>query len=226
MFSTIIDIIITNLHPYTYLKEDRTVQDTKNFLVPTVIDQINHKERVYDIYSRLLESRIVMLHGEIEDTLASCIVAQLLFLEQADPHSDIDMYIMSPGGSVSSAFAIYDIMTNLKCDVATLCIGSAASAAAFLLGAGKKGKRRALPHAKIMIHQPWTGGLSGKVTDVAIAFEELKETKLTLNKIWAEQTGQALEKVTADMEHDYWMTAEAAKVYGVIDEVITREKRK
>ena len=191
-------------------------------LVPTVIEQSNHGERAYDIYSRLLKDRIIILGDQVTDTTASLIVAQLLFLEAQDPDKDIEMYINSPGGSVTAGFAIYDTMNFIKCDVATTCIGMAASMGAFLLSAGAKGKRKALPNSEIMIHQPLINGMGGQASDVQIHAEELLKTKEKLNKILADNTGKTLEQITADTDRDNFLTAEEAKEYGLIDKVIVK----
>ncbi len=189
------------------------------FTVPYVIEQTNRGERSYDIYSRLLKDRIIFLGGEIDDDVANIVVAQMLFLEMEDPDADIMLYINSPGGSVSAGMAIYDTMRYLKCEVSTVCIGLAASMGAFLLAAGAKGKRRALPNSEIMIHQP-LGGARGQATDVAIHADWLLRTKKKLNEILAERTGQPIERVQADTERDNFMTAEDALRYGLIDEII------
>ena len=191
-------------------------------LVPTVIEQSNHGERAYDIYSRLLKDRIIILGDQVTDTTASLIVAQLLFLEAQDPDKDIEMYINSPGGSVTAGFAIYDTMNFIKCDVATTCIGMAASMGAFLLSAGAKGKRKALPNSEIMIHQPLINGMGGQASDVQIHAEELLKTKEKLNRILADNTGKTLEQITADTDRDNFLTAEEAKEYGLIDKVIVK----
>ena len=188
-------------------------------LIPMVVEQSNKGERSYDIYSRLLKDRIVFLGGEVDDDSANLIVAQLLFLEADDPDKDISLYINSPGGSVTAGMAIYDTMQYIKCDVSTICIGMAASMGAFLLAAGAKGKRRALPNSEIMIHQP-LGGARGQATDVAIQAEQLVKIKKKLNGILSARTGQPIEKVQADTERDNYMTALEAKEYGLIDEVI------
>jgi len=188
-------------------------------LVPMVVEQTNRGERSYDIYSRLLKDRIVFLGGEINDDVANLVVAQMLFLEADDPDKDINLYINSPGGSVTAGMAIYDTMQYIKCDVSTICIGMAASMGAFLLAAGEKGKRRALPNAEIMIHQP-SGGARGQVTDIMIHAERILQTKNALNKILAERTGQPLEKVAADVERDNFMSAQQALEYGLIDQII------
>ena len=192
-------------------------------LVPYVIEQTSRGERSYDIYSRLLKERIIFLGEEVNDTSASIIVAQLLFLEAEDPSKDIHLYINSPGGSVSAGFAIYDTMNYIKCDVSTICIGMAASMGAFLLAGGTKGKRYALPNAEIMIHQP-SGGAKGQATDIQIVAENILKTKERLNRILSENTGQPYEVVAADTERDNYMTAEEAKTYGLIDAVITNRQ--
>ncbi|MFR5870162.1 MAG: ATP-dependent Clp endopeptidase proteolytic subunit ClpP, partial [Acutalibacteraceae bacterium] len=189
-----------------------------------VIEQTNRGERSYDIYSRLLKDRIVFLDGEVNDHSASIIIAELLFLEAEDPDRDIMLYINSPGGSVTSGFAIYDTMQYIRCDVSTICVGMAASMGAFLLAAGQKGKRKALPNAEIMIHQP-SGGARGQATDVAIVAEQIIKTKAKLNRILAERTGQPLEKIAADVERDYYMDAEEAKAYGLVDEIVLSGKK-
>ncbi len=188
-------------------------------LVPYVIEQTSRGERSYDIYSRLLKERIIFLGEEVNDVSASVVVAQLLFLEADDPDKDIQLYINSPGGSVTAGLAIYDTMQYIKCDVSTVCIGMAASMGAFLLAGGKKGKRFALPNAEIMIHQP-SGGAQGQATEIQIAAEHILRTKQKLNEILAANTGQDLEKIKADTERDNFMSAEEAKAYGLIDEVI------
>ena len=188
-------------------------------LIPMVVEQSNKGERSYDIYSRLLKDRIVFLGGEVDDDSANLIVAQLLFLEADDPDKDISLYINSPGGSVTAGMAIYDTMQYIKCDVSTICIGMAASMGAFLLAAGAKGKRRALPNSEIMIHQP-LGGARGQATDVAIQAEQLVKIKKKLNGILSARTGQPIEKVQTDTERDNYMTAQQAKEYGLIDKVI------
>ena len=188
-------------------------------LIPMVVEQSNKGERSYDIYSRLLKDRIVFLGGEVDDDSANLIVAQLLFLEADDPDKDISLYINSPGGSVTAGMAIYDTMQYIKCDVSTICIGMAASMGAFLLAAGAKGKRRALPNSEIMIHQP-LGGARGQATDVAIQAEQLVKIKKKLNGILSARTGQPIEKVQADTERDNYMTAQQAKEYGLIDDIL------
>ena len=188
-------------------------------LIPYVIEQTSRGERSYDIYSRLLKDRIVFLGEEVNSTSASVVVAQLLFLEAEDPNKDIHMYINSPGGEITSGMAIYDTMNYIKCDVSTICIGMAASMGAFLLSGGTKGKRYALPNAEIMIHQP-SGGAQGQATDIRIVADQILKTKKKLNEILAENTGQPLEVIERDTERDNYMTAEEAKAYGIIDEVI------
>ena len=191
-------------------------------LVPMVIEQSGRGERAYDIYSRLLRERIVFLVGPVNDQSANLVVAQLLFLESENPDKDISFYINSPGGSVSAGLSIFDTMQFIKPDVSTLCIGMAASMGAFLLSAGAKGKRAALPNSKIMIHQP-LGGTQGQATDIEIHAREILKTREQLNRILAERTGQALEKIQSDTERDYYMSAEESKAYGRIDQVL--EKR-
>ncbi|NJD04265.1 MAG: ATP-dependent Clp endopeptidase proteolytic subunit ClpP [Ruminiclostridium sp.] len=194
-------------------------------LVPIVIEQTNRGERSYDIFSMLLKERIIMLSDEVNDVTASLIVAQMLYLESADPDKDIQLYINSPGGSITSGFAIYDTMQHVKCDVQTICIGLAASMGAFLLAAGAKGKRFALPNSEILIHQPLiAGGLSGQATDIKIHTEWLIKIKNRLNAILSERTGQPLEKIEKDVERDFFMAAEEAKAYGLVDEIMTRKK--
>ena len=190
-------------------------------LVPYVIEQTSRGERSYDIYSRLLKERIIFLGEEVNDVSASVIVAQLLFLEADDPDKDIQLYINSPGGSVTAGMAIYDTMQYIKCDVSTVCIGMAASMGASLLAGGKKGKRFALPNAEIMIHQP-SGGAQGQATEIQIAAEHILRTKQKLNEILAANTGQSLETIKADTERDNFMSADEAKAYGLIDEVIAK----
>ena len=188
-------------------------------LVPYVVDQTSRGERSYDIFSRLLNDRIILLSEEVNDTTASLIVAQLLFLEAEDPEKDIQLYINSPGGSVTAGLAIYDTMQYVKPDVSTICVGMAASMGAFLLSSGAKGKRIALPNAEIMIHQP-SGGSRGQATDIQIQAQHIQKTKEKLNRILAENSGQPLEKVERDCERDFFMSAEEAKDYGLIDRVI------
>ena len=189
-------------------------------LVPTVIEQSSRGERAFDIYSRLLKDRIIFLGEEVTDVSASLIVSQLLFLESEDPGKDIQLYINSPGGSVSAGMAIYDTMQFIKCDVSTICMGMAASMGAFLLAGGTPGKRLALPHSTIMIHQP-SGGAQGQATEIQIVADHIAQTKRTLNEILAANTGQPLEVVERDNDRDNYMTAEQAMAYGLIDSVIT-----
>ena len=192
-----------------------------SYLVPMVVEQTSRGERSYDIYSRLLKDRIILLGDEVNKMTANAIVAQLLFLEAEDPEKDIYLYINSPGGSVTAGMAIYDTMNYIKPDVSTVCLGMAASMGAFLLAAGAKGKRFALPNSEIMIHQPM-GGASGQATDIAIHAEHILRTKENLNRILAERTGQPLEKIKEDTERDNFMTAEQAKAYGLVDEVMSK----
>lgn len=193
-------------------------------LVPVVVEQTSRGERSYDIYSRLLKDRIIMLGDEINDQTASLVVAQLLFLEAEDPDKDIYIYINSPGGSVTSGFAIFDTMQYIKPDVSTICVGMAASMGAFLLAAGTKGKRFALPNSEIMIHQP-LGGAKGQATDIQIQAEQILKIKKKLNSIISERTGQPLEKVEQDTERDKFMTAEEAKEYGLVDEIMIKKSK-
>ena len=189
-------------------------------LVPYVIEQTSRGgERSYDIYSRLLKERIIFLADEVNDQTASLVVAQLLFLESEDPNKDIQLYINSPGGSVTAGMAIYDTMNYIKCDVSTICIGMAASMGAFLLSGGAKGKRLALPNAEVMIHQP-SGGAKGQATEIQIVAENILKTKKKLNEILAANTGQSVEKIAEDTERDNFMSAEEAKAYGLIDEIV------
>ena len=191
-------------------------------LVPTVIEQTGRGERAYDIYSRLLNDRIIFLSDEVNDVTASLVVAQLLFLEAQDPDKDISLYINSPGGSVSAGLAIYDTMNFIKCDVSTTCIGMAASMGAFLLSAGAKGKRYALPNSEIMIHQP-LGGMQGQASDIKIHADHILRTRAKLNALLAKHTGRSLEEIERDTERDNFLTAEAACEYGLIDKVITKK---
>ncbi|WP_456470110.1 ATP-dependent Clp endopeptidase proteolytic subunit ClpP [Caminibacter sp.] len=192
-------------------------------LIPTVIEKTGRGERAYDIYSRLLKDRIIMLQGEINDHTASLIVAQMLFLEAENPEKDIYLYINSPGGVVTSGFAIYDTMNYIKPDVVTICMGQAASMGAFLLSSGAKGKRFALPHARIMIHQP-LGGAQGQATDIEIHAKEILRMKKELNKILAENTGQSVRKIEKDTERDFFMSAEEALKYGLIDKILKKRE--
>ena len=188
-------------------------------MIPYVVEQTGRGERSYDIFSRLLKDRIIFLGGEIDDDSANLVVAQMLFLEMEDPESDIMLYINSPGGSVTAGMAIYDTMRYLKCEVSTLCIGMAASMGAFLLAAGAKGKRKALPHAEIMIHQP-LGGARGQATDIQIQAEQILKIKKTLNELLAQNTGKPLKTIEKDVERDHYMSAKEALAYGLIDEII------
>ena len=192
-------------------------------LVPYVIEQTSRGERSYDIYSRLLKDRIIFLGEEVTDVSASVVVAQLMFLEAEDPEKDIHLYINSPGGSVTAGMAIYDTMQYIKCDVCTYCIGMAASMGSFLLAGGAKDKRFALPHSEIIIHQP-SGGAQGQATEIQIAAQHIQKTKDTLNRILAENTGQPLEVICADTDRDNFMSAEEAKAYGLVDEIIVSRK--
>ncbi|AFQ46157.1 MULTISPECIES: ATP-dependent Clp endopeptidase proteolytic subunit ClpP [Desulfosporosinus] len=194
------------------------------YLVPMVVEQTNRGERSYDIYSRLLKDRIIFLGGGIDDDVANLVVAQMLFLEAEDPEKDINLYINSPGGSITAGMAIYDTMQYIRSDVRTICIGMAASMGAFLLASGTKGKRVALPNSEVLIHQPLIGGhgLSGQATEIEIHAKQLLRTKAKMNKILAERTGQPIEKVEKDTERDYYMTAEEAKEYGLVDQVLEK----
>lgn len=193
------------------------------YSIPYVIEKTSSGERSYDIYSRLLQDRIVMLSNEVNDDVASLIVSQLLYLESQDPNKDIHLYINSPGGSVSAGFAIYDTMNYVKCDVSTICMGMAASMGAFLLAGGAKGKRLALPNAEIMIHQP-SGGARGQETEIRIVAEQILKTRKKLNQILADNTGKPLDVIATDTERDNYLTAEEAKEYGLIDEIVTNRK--
>jgi len=194
-------------------------------LVPIVVEQTNRGERAYDIYSRLLKDNIIFLGTPVTDEIANLVIAQMLFLQAEDPEKDISLYINSPGGSITAGLAIYDTIQFIKPDVVTICIGQAASMAALLLAAGAAGKRYALPNCRILIHQPFMSGLSGQATDIDIHARQIIKTRETLNKILAEHTGQELEKVARDTERDFYMSAQEAKEYGLIDEIISREKR-
>lgn len=196
-----------------------------NSLIPMVIEQTARGERSYDIYSRLLKNRILFLGSEVSDAASNLIIAQLLFLEQEDPDKDIDVYINSPGGSVTAGLAIYDCMQLIKPDVSTICIGMAASAAAVILAGGAKGKRYSLPYSRIMIHQPWIQGIGGQATDIDIHAREILRLREDTNGILARHTGKTLEEVARDTERDHYMSAEEAMAYGLIDKVITKEAR-
>lgn len=190
-------------------------------LVPMVVEQTSRGERSYDIYSRLLNDRIIVLSDEVNDATASVVVAQLLFLEAQDPEKDISFYINSPGGSVSAGLAIYDTMQYIKCDVSTICMGMAASMGAFLLSSGAKGKRYILPNAEVMIHQP-SGGAQGQATEILIAADHIQRTKQRLNRILSENTGKPIEQVAIDTERDNWLTAEDALEYGIVDKILDK----
>ena len=191
-------------------------------LVPIVVEQTDKGERSYDIYSRLLKDRIILLNSGIDDQIAGLVVAQLIFLEAEDPDKDIQLYINSPGGSITSGMAIYDTMQYIKPDVSTICVGMAASMGAFLLGAGAKNKRFALPSAEIMIHQPLSQGISGQATDIKIAADRIIQMRENLNRIMADYTGQDLEKIQKDTDRDFFMTSSEAKEYGIIDQVVAK----
>ena len=195
--------------------------DIKNTVVPYVVEQTGKGERSYDIYSRLLEDRVIFLTGEINDAVADTVVAQLIYLEGKDPNKDICLYINSPGGSVTAGLAIYDTMNYIKCDVSTICMGMAASMGAFLLSSGAKGKRFALPNAEVMIHQP-LGGTQGQASDIKIAAEHILRTKARLNRILAENCGRPISDLERDTDRDNWLTAEQAREYGLIDKVFTK----
>ena len=201
----------------------RPQMDIKNYLIPTVIEQTHRGERGWDIFSRLLKERIIFLGSAINDDVANVVIAQLLFLESEDPDKDIMIYINSPGGHVTAGMAIYDTMQWVRCDVATVCMGQASSMGSFLLAAGTKGKRYALPHSRIMIHQP-LAGFQGQATEIEIHAKELLKTRETLNRLLAKHTGQPIDKIQTDTERDYFMSPEAAKEYGLIDEIFTRKK--
>ncbi len=192
----------------------------QNYLVPTVVESTNRGERAYDLYSRLLRERIIFLGTPIDDTIANLVCAQMLFLESEDPDKDINLYINSPGGDITGLLAIYDTMKYIKPDVSTLCFGQAASAAAVLLGAGTKGKRFALPHARVLLHQPW-GGVGGQASDIEIQAREILRMKDMLNTMLAGDTGQSVERVNKDTDRDFIMSAEEAVEYGLIDEVFS-----
>ncbi len=194
-----------------------------SIMIPMVIEQTGRSERAYDIYSRLLKDRVIFIGTAIDDYVANVIVAQLLFLQMEDPEKDIHVYINSPGGSITSGLAIYDTMQFLKCDVATYCIGQAASMGAVLLAAGTKGKRYSLPNSRVMIHQPW-GGVQGVATDINIQAREIQNMKDKLNKILSKHTGQEAAKIEKDCERDYFMSSEEAKNYGLVDEVVANAK--
>jgi ATP-dependent Clp protease protease subunit len=193
-------------------------------LIPTVVEQTARGERGWDLYSRLLKDRIVFVGREIDDDLANVVVAQLLFLESEEPEKDIMMYLNSPGGSVTAGLAIYDTMQHVRCDVATVCTGQAASMASFLLAAGARGKRHILPHATVLLHQP-LGGVRGQTTDIEIHAREILRARDTINRLYAEHTGQPIERIARDTERDNFLTAEEAKAYGLVDVVLTDKRR-
>ncbi len=195
----------------------------KNNLVPMVVEQTNRGERSYDIYSRLLEDRIVFLTGEIDDLTADIVIAQLIYLEGKDPEKDISLYINSPGGSVTAGMGIYDTMNYIKCDVSTICVGMAASMGAFLLSSGAKGKRYTLPNSEIMIHQP-LGGAQGQASDIAIQAEHIIKIKQRMNRILAANTSQSLEKIEKDVDRDFYMNAEEALAYGLVDKIFDKRQ--
>ena len=195
-----------------------------SYLIPTVIEKTNYGERAYDIYSRLLKDRIIFLGGPVDDALANTVIAQLLFLDSQDSEKDIQLYINSPGGSVTAGLAIYDTMNYVKSDVSTICVGIAASMGAVLLASGKKGKRFALPNAEVMIHQVM-GGAEGQATDIEISAKHILKTKEKLNKILAEKTGKPLKKIEKDTDRDYFMSSEEAKTYGILDKIIQNKKK-
>lgn len=199
------------------------MEPTKNFLVPMVVEQTGRGERGYDIYSRLLVDRIIFLQTPVDDAVAGVVIAQLLFLQMTDPQKDIHLYLMSPGGSVTAGLAIYDTLQFLTCDVNTYCVGQAASMGAVLLAAGTKGKRFALPNARIMIHQPW-GGVQGQATDISIQAKEILRLKDRLNEILAHHTGKDIEEIARDTDRDRFMSADEAKEYGLVDEVVKSRK--
>ncbi len=216
-YSTPRDAYFTN-------EQEKTNRGGRMPLIPYVVEQTSRGERSYDIYSRLLKDRIIFITGEIEDNMANTIVAELLFLEAEDPDKDINIYINSPGGSITAGMAIFDTMKHVKPKIATICVGMAASMAAVLLAAGDKGKRYALPHSEVMIHQP-LGGARGQATDVRIQAARLQKTKEQMNELLAEMTGQPLDKISIDTERDYFMSAEESQKYGLIDEVIYKKEK-
>jgi ATP-dependent Clp protease, protease subunit len=195
-----------------------------NTLIPMVVEQTNRGERAYDIYSRLLRDNIIFIGTPIDDNVANLVTAQLLFLEAEDPEKDVSLYINSPGGVVTAGMAIYDTMQFIRADVATICIGQAASVAALLLSAGTQGKRFALPNSRVLIHQPTMGGLSGQATDIDIHAREILRVRAGLNEIMAKHSGQPLEKIERDVERDFWMNAQQAREYGIVDEIIEKHK--
>lgn len=216
---------MTTKQPIFEIPDMSNVTPVQNNLIPMVVETTNRGERAYDIYSRLLKDRIVILGTPVNDAVASTIVAQLLFLESQDPEKDINLYINSPGGVVSAGMAIYDTMQYIKCDVATTCVGMAASMGAVLLTAGAKGKRNVLPHSRVMIHQP-LGGVQGQASDIEIEAQEILRLKKELSGIIAHHSGQSIEQVIKDSDRNKWMTADEAKDYGLIDRVMKREEKK
>jgi len=196
----------------------------RNTLIPMVVEQTNRGERAYDIYSRLLKDSIIFIGTPIDDNVANLVTAQLLFLEAEDPERDISLYINSPGGSITAGLAVYDTIQFIRNDVTTICVGQAASMAAVLLAAGSPKKRFALPHSRVLIHQPWMGGIQGQATDIDIHAKEILRIRMILNKILAAHSGQPLERIEKDVERDYIMTAEQSKEYGIIDEVISKRE--
>jgi ATP-dependent Clp protease protease subunit len=206
-----------------YGSRDNGALDTKGFIIPTVIEQTHRGERGWDIFSRLLKDRIIFLGTPVDDQIANIIVAQLLFLESEDPDKDIMLYINSPGGLVTAGMMIYDTMQYVRCDVATICMGQAASMGAFLLAAGAKGKRFALPNSRIMIHQP-LGGFQGQATDIDIHAKEILKTRDRMNELMAKHTGHPIEKIKHDTERDYFLSADESKAYGLIDDVLVKKK--
>ena len=206
------------------MKYDNDISPRATTLVPMVVEQTNRGERAYDIYSRLLKDNIVFIGTPIDDNVANLVTAQLIFLEAEDPEKDIALYINSPGGSITAGMAIYDTMQYVRPDVVTYCIGQCASIAALLLAAGTAKKRFALPNGRVLIHQPWMSGLSGQATDIDIHAKEIIRTRATLNQLLAHHTGQPIEKIEKDVERDFIMTAEQAKAYGIVDEIISKHR--
>jgi ATP-dependent Clp protease protease subunit len=205
-----------------YRKASRGEDEYSQYLIPTVIEKTSNGERAYDIYSRLLKERIIFLGGPVSDGMANTVIAQLLFLEHEDPKKSITLYINSPGGSVTAGMAIYDTMQYVKPDVSTVCVGIAASMGAFLLASGKKGKRFALPNSEILLHQVAVDSIGGQATEIDISARQILKTKQRLNQVLAKHTGQTLAKIEKDTERDFWLSAEEAKAYGVIDEIIKK----
>lgn len=204
------------------MKNMKKLEYENQYLIPTVIEKSQYGERAYDIYSRLLKERIIFLGGPVSDAVANTVIAQLLFLEHEDPKKDIKLYINSPGGSVTAGMAIYDTMQYVRPDVSTMCVGIAASMGAFLLAAGKKGKRFTLPNSEILLHQVAVDSIGGQATEIEISARQILKTKQRLNQILAKSTGQSLAKVEKDTERDFWLSAEEAKTYGVVDEIIKK----